>query len=116
MRNLQHDRETGVGPGDARTVDMRRRKIAQAGSEKSADSDPPFLSGRERSFSDEMAPCRSPAMAARPVRYSGIVSTHAGLAGRNRPAKKYLDFRIYFAIIKSALAVYPRTSKTRRNG
>jgi len=33
-----------------------------------------------------------------------------GSQAKKQAAKKDLDFRIYFAIIKSALAVYPRTS------
>jgi hypothetical protein len=54
-------------------MDVRRRKITQIGVQEGAGSDPSFLSGSERALSDEMASCRSSAMAARTVRDSGIV-------------------------------------------
>ena len=95
-------------------MDVRRRPITQAGPEQGAHSDPPFLSGSERALSCEVATCRPPAPATRALRDAGVVG-HA--RAESRPPKKDLDFRIYFAIIRSALAVYPGTSvnKTQRS-
>jgi hypothetical protein len=51
-------------------MDVCRFEVAPDCLEEGAGSRPPFLSGLERALSDEMAPCRPPAMAARTVRYA----------------------------------------------
>src|SRR6476646_591108 len=95
-------------------MDVRGFQIPQAGAEESAGSGPSFLSGNEHALSCEVAPCRPPAMAARTVRDAGDVRVGQGLRACSIPTgnslKINLDFRIYFAIIRSALAVLPRTS------
>jgi hypothetical protein len=95
-------------------MDVCRFEVAPDCLEEGAGSRPPFLSGLERALSDEMAPCRPPAMAARTVRYAWPLS--AGQRWRRLaifsewPCPKVLDFRVYFAIIRSALAdSFPRT-------
>src|SRR5690349_10989984 len=85
---------------------MRGLQIAQACAEESTDSGAPFLSRNEHALSCQVASCRPQALAACAVFDAGTLNN----------AKKVLDFRIYFAIIGSALAVYPRTpvNKTQR--
>ena len=78
-------------------MDVRGFQVAQAGDEKSAGSGAPFLSGNERALSSEVAPCRPQVVAAGTVRDAGVI--------KNLVCNKDLDFRIYFAIIRSALAV-----------
>ena len=84
-------------------MDVRGLEIAQTGVQEGTDSDPPFLSGSECDLPGEMAACRPQAFAAGTLRDAGAV--------------KYLDFRIYFAIIRSALAVIrePQMNRTQRS-
>src|ERR1044071_3168827 len=94
-------------------MDVRRREITPAGSEESASFNPPFLAGSDYAPADEMAARRPQALPARAICDAGIVRFWPPLAAQSWCFKKELDFRIYFAIIKSALAVYPQPSKTK---
>jgi len=86
---------------------MRGLQIAQACAEESTDSGAPFLSRNEHALACQVASCRPQALAACALPDAGTL---------NSAQIKALDFRIYFAIIRSALAVYPRTpvNKTQR--
>jgi len=86
---------------------MRGLQIAQACAEESTDSGASFLSRNEHALSCQVASCRPQALAACALPDAGTLKS---------AQIKALDFRIYFAIIRSALAVYPRTpvNKTQR--
>ena len=78
-------------------MDVRGLQITSAFAEKSAGSDPSFLSGHERALSNEMAPCRSQAMATRTACDAGTLSA-GGACVRFLLSRmfenKNLDFRI----------------------
>jgi hypothetical protein len=98
-------------------MDVRGREIAETDFEERASGYSPFLPGKDHEFPDKVAACGTDALPAGALCDAGFVRATPGPGSQKQGTKKGLDFRIYFATIRSALADYPRTpvNKTQRS-